>query len=180
MPFFHVNRMLIVALATALPSAAGAQATPAGSASPPLTLQATCAAQGQVPVMRVRIVNASNQTRAVVLGFTADDGKTHVVDSLHVATIRLATGAEEVHVYVNPKYALTTGTPWIVSLAPGAAHDLELPFQDFISTMNYARLDPAVAGGGGRLVLEARPAGRQSSPVWTGKIDTTIGGACLQ
>lgn len=133
---------------------------------------------GQGSVVRVQVANTSTQPTAVVVGFTAADGKTHVVDSISTTTIRVVTGAEEIHVYVNPKYAIATGTPWIISLAPGATHGLTLPVDDFISTMNYARLDPGVVGGA-RLVFEARPAGKSSAPVWTGKVETKVG-ACPQ
>jgi hypothetical protein len=123
--------------------------------------------------MRVEIANRSDRAAAVVLGFTAAKGQTHVVNSIGVVATRPATGADEDYVYVNPKYALADGAPWIVSIAPGATQDLELPLKDFISSLNYSILEPGVVGGS-RLVLQAKPAGKQSSPVWTGKIETPL------
>jgi hypothetical protein len=169
-------RLVIVGLGAALPLTLAAQATstssPAGG-SAPLTLKATCDTRGQTPVIRVTIANASAQPAAVLLGFSADGGKAQVVNAFNVIAIRPATGADEAYVYVNPKYALTQGTPWVVSLAPGATHDLELPLFDFISSNTFANLDP-VAAGGARLVLEGRPGARSPTPVWTGRVETKL------
>ena len=167
-----VSGILILVLGAAMPSTAGAQAPPP-AASAPLTLQATCDATSQPPVLRVKLVNKSDRVTAVAVGFTAADGKTRVVNSLDVIAIRLATGADEVYAYVNPKYALAKGTPWIVSLAPGATHDLEVLLRDFISTMTYNVLDPAVAGGT-RVIFESRAVGKSSTLVWSGKVETKI------
>jgi len=93
-----------------------------------------------------------------------------------VVAIRLATGAEEEYVYVNGKHAREYDkpkSPWVVSLAPGATHDLDLPLKEFISTLNFSSLDPGVAGGT-RLVLEGRVASATTTRVWTGKVDTRV------
>jgi len=159
----------MLALSVAIPWLASAQVKPAGAASSPLTLQASCDAQ----TLHVQIANTSDKPTSVVLGFNAGNAQTHVVNSLAVIVIRIATGAEEPYVYVNPKFALAEGPPWIVPLAPGAAHNLDLPLKDFISGMSYTPLDPAVAGGGS-LELEGKAAGKLSVPVWTGRVRTMI------
>lgn len=156
----------------ALPETAHAQAASA-AANAPLALQVTCDATGQAPVLHATLVNRSERAISVAVGFTAADGKTRVVNSLDVIAIRPATGADEVYAYVNPKYALAKGTPWIVSLAPGATHDLEVLLRDFISTMTYNGLDPTVAGGT-RVIFEARAVGKAATPVWTGRVETKI------
>ena len=74
---------------------------------------------------------------------------------------------------MNPKYTLAKGSPWIVSLPPGGTHDLELPLQDFISSMSYANLDVSVASGG-RFVLEAPPAPEGAAAVWSGRVEAPI------
>jgi hypothetical protein len=107
------------------------------------------------------------------VGFTPANSQTHVVNSVDLLAVRIATGADEDFVYVNPKYALASGAPWIISLAPGASHDLELPLKDFISGLNYSNLDPGTAGGA-RLVFEGRAAGKSATRVWTGKIETVL------
>ena len=163
----------MIVLGTALPHGAQAQGTPAAAPSAPLTLKATCEGSGPAPVLRVQIANTSGKPTSVVLGLTADKGQAHVVNSLLVIAIRPATGADEAYVYVNPKYALAEGPPWIVDLAPGATHALELPVHDFISSNTFANLDAATAGGT-RVVLEGRPAGKGTKPVWTGKVETKI------
>jgi hypothetical protein len=164
-----ISGVIVVVLGATVPSTAGAQATPANAA--PLTVSATCDAN--VQVIRAQIANKSQQPISLVLGFTAPKTLAQVVNAFDVFAIRPATGADEDYVYVNPKYALAEGAPWIVSLAPGTTHDVELPLRDFISTLNYSSLDPSVAGGA-RLVLEGRPAPKQSKPVWTGKIQTVL------
>ena len=83
---------LIVVLGVAIPAAAAGQAAGA-AASPPLTLQAMCTGQGAASVMRVHIANNTDRPTAVVLGFTAPGGQTHVVNSVGVSVIRIATGA---------------------------------------------------------------------------------------
>jgi hypothetical protein len=165
--------MSVVLLGTAFLPAVRAQVTPTPAAKAPVVLRATCDAQGDVPLLRVQIVNTSDRKTSVVVGFTPANGQAHVVNSLDVIAIRLATGANEDYVYVNPKYALAKGAPWIVSLAPGATHDLELPLQDFISTLNYNLLEPAAAAGT-RLVFESRAPARSATPVWTGKVETVL------
>ena len=156
-----------------MPAAAWAQSAPAKSASAPLTLRATCDAQRQPAMLHVQIANTSDQPRAVIVGFNAANGQTHVVDSIEIIGIRPATGANEQFVYVNPKYALAKGPQWIVSLAPGATHDIDLPVSDFTSSLTFFTLDPAAVGGT-RLVFEGRPAATKSTPVWTGTIETVL------
>ncbi len=164
---------LIVLLAVATSSAVAAQAPPAAPAPGPLTLTASCDAQGQTPMVRLQIANKSAKPTAVVLGFNAANGQTHVVTSVVAITIRAATGADEVHVYVNPKYATAKGPAWIVPLAAGATHDVELPLKDFVSTVSYNGLDPTTASAA-RIVLEGRPAAGQTMPVWTGKVEAPL------
>jgi hypothetical protein len=162
--------VLILVLAAAVQWTVSAQAP--SPAAAPLTLEVTCDPTGQPPSMRVQLVNKSDRAVSVIVGFNAD-GKTQIVNSLDVIAIRPATGAEEVYAYVNPKYATAKGTPWVVSLAPGATHTLEVLLRDFISTMTYTGLDPVVATGT-RLIFEARSAGKGSTAVWTGKLETRI------
>jgi hypothetical protein len=164
--------MLILTLCAAIPWTARAQAPQAGAAPAPLTVQATCDLAAQPPVLRVRLTNKSDRPASLVVGINAD-GKTQVVTSLDVIAIRPATGADEVYAYVNPKYAMAKGTPWIVSIAPGATQTLDVLLRDFISTMTYTSLDPVVATGT-RLIFEARSAAKGSAPVWTGKVETRI------
>jgi hypothetical protein len=166
---------MLVALAAAMSAMSGAAAqTPAGGrAGAPLTLQARCDTRGQAPMLHVRIANTSGQPVSFLLGFVAAKEKARVVNAVMVITIRPATGADEAHVYVNPKHALETGAPWIETLAPGAAHELQLPIVDFISSNTFANLDPTAAGGA-RFVLEARPAPKGSGAVWTGTVETKI------
>jgi hypothetical protein len=164
----RLGPVFVVALGAAIPAALGAQAPAAGSASAPLTVRATCDAT----TMRVQLANTSNKATPVVVGFNADNGKVHVVNSVSTFAIRLATGAEEEYFYVNGKYALAKGPAWVVSLAPGATHEMQLPLAEFISTLNYSALDSAVAGGT-RFVFTAREAGK-ATPAWTGKIETRV------
>ena len=153
---------------------AHAAQTPATSpATAPFAARATCDARSDTPMVRVQIVNTSSQPAAIVLGFTAPDGKTHVVNAVSVVAVRPATGANEDYVYVNPKFALAKGAPWIVTLAAGASHDLELPLQDFISTMYYSSLTQLVASGT-RLVVEGRKASGTTTRVWTGQFETML------
>lgn len=166
----HLFRVMMV-LGAAIPATAAAQTAAAGSASAPLTLRATCDTQTQM--IHVQIANKSDRPTAMVLGFTAANGQTQVVNSVDVLAVRIATGADEDYVYVNPKFALATGAPWIVTLAPGATHDLDLPLKDFISSLNYSPLDPSVAGGA-RVVFEGRAAGKPPKSVWIGKVETVI------
>ncbi len=165
-------RMVTLAIAALVPTIVAAQTT--GAAKSPLTLHAACASTGATAVIRVQIANTAARPTAVALGFTPPGEQTHVVTAIGVSVIRPATGATEEYVYENPKYALAKGTPWIVSIAPGATHDVELPLHDFISTMSFANLDVSVAAGG-RLVLEAPPA-KGSPQVWSGKIDVPLEG----
>ena len=151
-------------------SAAAAQTSGAANATAPLALRATCSTATQS--IHVQIANTSNRPTAVVVGFPPANGP-QVVNSVDEVAVRIATGADEDYVYVNPKFALASGAPWIVSLAPGATHDLELPLKDFISSLNYSPLDTGTAGGT-RVVFEGRPAPKQSTPVWTGKVQTVL------
>ena len=137
----HVIWALV--LGATIPSAVGAQAKPAATASAPLIVTATCDAKAQV--LRVQVANKSQQGTSVVFGFIAPKTLAPVVNAFDVFAVRIATGADEDYVYVNPKYALAEGAPWIVSLAPAATHEVELPLRDFISTLNYSSLDPSVA-----------------------------------
>jgi hypothetical protein len=164
-------RTVLVWLLAAIPAAAAAQGASAKSA--PLTLRATCDAGRQPAMLHVQIANTSDQPRAVVLGFNAANGQTHVVDSIELIGIRPATGANEQYVYVNPKYALAKGPQWIVSLAPGATHAIDLPVSDFTSSLTFFTLDPAAVGGT-RLIFEGRPSTTKSTPVWTGMIETVL------
>ena len=172
-------RLLLVTLGAVLPAVVHAQAAPAVSATPasaasaPLTLQGTCDAQGPMPAMRVQLTNTSGRPTAIVLGFLAPKGQAQVVTSISVMATRPATGADEQYLYVNPKFSLAEGPPWVVSLAAGASHTLELPLKDFISGMTYATLDPSVAGGS-RLVFTAQPARTSSTPVWSGRIQIVL------
>ena len=154
-------------------SARAAQAPAASTAPAPFAVQATCDARGDAPVLHVQVRNTSSQPAAIVLGFTAPDGKTHVVNAVSVVAVRVATGANEDYVYVNPKFALAKGAPWIVTLAPGAMHDMELPLQDFISTMYYSSLTPLVASGT-RLVVNGRKPNATRAKVWTGQFETML------
>ena len=166
-------RVVLLWLLAAMPAAACAQSAPAKSASAPLTLRATCDAQRQPAMLHVQIANTSDQPRAVIVGFNAANGQTHVVDSIEIIGIRPATGANEQYVYVNPKYALAKGPQWIVSLAPGATHDIDLPVSDFTSSLTFFTLDPAAVGGT-RLVFEGRPSATKATAVWTGTIETVL------
>ena len=163
--------MLILLLGAAMPWTVSAQA-PQGTESTPLTLQATCDLSGQAPVLRVQLVNRSDKALSVVVGFNADS-KTQIVNSFDVIAIRPATGADELYAYVNPKYATAKGTPWVVALAPGATHTVDVLLRDFISTMTYNGLDPVVANGT-RLIFEAKSLARGSAPVWIGRVETRI------
>jgi hypothetical protein len=163
--------MLIVVLGATIAAAAGQTTATSGGAKAPLTVRASCDTPTQM--MHVQIANTSDRPTAILVGFTAATGQTHVVNSVDVLAIRPATGADEDYVYVNPKFALANGAPWIVSLAPGATHDADLPLKDFISSLNYSPLDPSIAGGA-RVVFEGRPAAKQSTPVWTGKVQTVL------
>jgi hypothetical protein len=172
-----VRRLILVSvvtLGTALPSAIGAQGAPAAGANAPVSVRGSCDASGDVPVLRVQIVNTGAQKTSVVVGFTpTTNAQAHVVNSLDVMAIRPATGANDDYVYVNPKYALAKGAPWIVSIAPGASHDIELPMKDFISTLTYSSLDPLIAGGT-RLIFESRKAAGQPAGAWYGKVETML------
>jgi hypothetical protein len=170
----RVLPMLVVVCGTAMSALDGTRAEAAGTDTAPLTLEATCDARGETPLLHVQIANRSDRTTTVVLGFTAEDGRTRVVNAVQVVAIRQTTGADEAYVYVDPRYALATPEPaWIESLAPGATRELELPLHDFISTLNYSSLEPDVAGGA-RLVLDGRPADSRPAPVWTGTVETVV------
>ena len=165
-----VSHIALTVLIATCAVALAAQAKPATGA--PLTVQATCDAGGASPVIRVQLGNKGNTPAAVVAGFSAKD-KTQVVDSLELITIRAPTGADEVWMYINPKFALAEGPPWIVTLAPGATHEFELPLSQFMSTMTYANLDPVTAAGA-RLVFQGRRPPKQATPVWTGRVETVV------
>jgi hypothetical protein len=123
--------------------------------------------------MRVQLTNASDRPTSIVIGLLAAKGKAQVVTSISVMATRPATGADEEYLYVDPKFPFAEGAPWIVSLAAGASHDLELPLKDFISGMTFLTLDPSVAGGS-RLVFLARPSGSPSPAVWSDRIQITL------
>lgn len=155
--------------------ASAGQAAPSTATPSPLTLHVTCAGTGDTALFRIQIANTASRDTSVVLGFTVPNTQTHVVDSaFDVFVIRPATGADEDYIYVEGKYALVKNAPpWIVSVPAGKTYDLELPLRDFISRLNYSSLDVSVAPGG-RLVLDARPAGTARTGVWTGKVETSI------
>ena len=170
----HVLGVLALSIGIGASPAVAGQA-PASATKAPLTLRATCQGQGDSAQFHVQIANTSSQDTAFVLGFTVPGSQTHVVDSsLDVFVIRPATGSDEDYVYVNGKYAtVTNGAPWIVSVPAGSTYDVDLPLKDFISRLNYTNLDVSVAAGG-RLVLDARPAGKTATRVWTGMVETRI------
>lgn len=168
-----VCHVVLAALIAAYAASLRAQPQPAGSSA--LAVQATCDLRGKAPVMRVQLVNKGAKPATVVAGFTAKD-KTQVVNSVEVITIRAVTGADEVWMYINPKFALAEGPPWMVTIAPGATFDLELPLGEFVSTMTYANMDPATISGG-RLIFQGRAAGKQATAVWTGRAEVVVG-AC--
>jgi len=165
---------LVVAIGAAGVSIAASQA-PAGakSANQP-TLHVLCSTS-PAPVFKVSVTNPGDRDDSLQLGFTPGSPQPQVVNALTVAVIRIATGATEEYVYVNPKYATYSGRkdPWIVPLKAGATFDVELPLRDFISSMNYNSLEPGTAVGG-RLILDARAAAKPAGAVWTGKIETSI------
>ena len=169
---------VLLAVVTLSPGRAAAggfagQAAPPAGGSALLALHVTCDGQGDSARLHIQIANTAGRETAFVLGFTPASTQVNVVDSFDVFAIRPATGADEDFVYVNPKYALATGAPWVVSLAAGKAYELDLPVTDFISRLNYSNLDVSVAAGA-RLVLDARPAGKAPARIWTGKAETRI------
>ena len=165
----------LIAATSIASAAATALQKPAAAAAPPIVLHVTCTGVEQpTSKLQVHVTNSSSREAAIRLGFTPV-AQTHVVDAINIIAIRPATGADEDFLYVNPKYAVFSGTrePWIVPLVAGASYDVELPVKDFISRMNYVPLDPAVAGGA-RLVLDARAVAKQPGRVWTGKVEAMI------
>ena len=174
MMVFRRVMVLIGAIGAASASLTAGQASaPTKPAGQP-TLSVLCSTS-PAPVLKVTVTNPGDREVALLLGFTPGSPQPQVVNALTVAVIRIATGATEEYVYVNPKYATYSGRkdPWIVPLKAGATFDVELPLRDFISSMNYNSLEPGTAVGG-RLVLEARAVPKQPGRVWTGKIETTV------
>ena len=164
---------LIVVIGVVTSSAISAQAPAAAKAGQP-TLRVVCSTS-PTPVFKATLANPGDRDVALMLGFTPGSPQPQVLNTLTVAVIRIATGATEEYVYVNPKYATYSGKtdPWIVPLKAGATYDIEVPLRDFISSMNYNALEPGTAVGG-RLILDAREVPTQPGRVWTGKIETTI------
>lgn len=174
MMVFRRVMVLIVAVSAASASLTAGQASAPAKPSGQPTMSVLCSTS-PAPVLKVTVTNPGDREVALLLGFTPGSPQPQVVNALTVAVIRIATGATEEYVYVNPKYATYSGRkdPWIVPLKAGATFDLELPLRDFISSMNYNSLEPGTAVGG-RLILDARAAAKAAGAVWTGKIDTPI------
>lgn len=163
---------LVVAIGAASASLTAGQAPAATAGQPALSVLCNTS---PAPVLKLTVTNAGTQDVSLLLGFTPGTPQPQVPNALTVAVIRIATGATEEYVYVNPKYATYSGKmePWIVSIKAGATFDLQVPLRDFISSMNYNTLEPGTAVGG-RLILDARAVPRQPGRVWTGKIETMI------
>jgi len=173
---FARRAALFTAISVAGVSAIASQAPAPSSAKPGQpTMQILCTAKGADSSLRVTLTNPGNRDVAILLGYTPAAPQPQVVNALTVAVIRIATGATEEYVYVNPKYASYSGRkdPWIVPLKAGAAYDVVLPLKDFISSMNYNALTDGIAVGG-RLVLDARAVAKEPGSVWTGKIEAPI------
>jgi hypothetical protein len=176
----HVVRFLAgITMVTMMMGAGGAavvagQASTAAKAGQP-ALSVTCSIEGKAGTFHVSVTNPGDRDIAILMGFTPGAPQPQVVNAVSVAVIRIATGATEDYLYVNPKYAIYAGRkdPWIVPLKAGGSYQFDLPLKDFISSMNYNSLEPVTAMGG-RLVLEGRVAPNSSASLWTGKIDTTI------
>jgi len=164
---------LIVAMSAAGVSVVTAQAPAAAKPGQP-TLTVRCNTS-PAPVLNMTVTNPGTQDVSLLLGFTPGTPQPQVPNALTVAVIRIATGATEEYVYVNPKYATYAGKtdPWIVAIKAGGTFDLQVPLRDFISSMNYNTLEPGTAVGG-RLILDARAVSKQPGRVWTGKIETMI------
>ena len=169
--FLSATAALIV---VALAATAGVEAqAPSATANQP-TLRVLCTTS-PAPVLTLTITNPGDRDVSLLLGFTPGTPEPRVVNALTVAVIRIATGATEEYVYVNPKYATYSGKmdPWIVPLKAGASFDLEVPLRDFISSMNYNALEPGTAVGG-RLILDARAIPARPGATWTGRIEATV------
>jgi hypothetical protein len=153
---------------------AAAQAPAAVKAGQP-ALSVTCSIEGKAGTFHVSLTNPGDRDIAILMGFTPGSPQPQVVNAVSVAVIRIATGATEDYLYVNPKYAIYAGRkdPWIVPLKAGESYQFDLPLKDFISSMNYNSLEPLTAMGG-RFVLEGRATPSTSANLWTGKVDTTI------
>src|SRR6188768_1291999 len=125
---------VFVAVGAATSSVAG-QAPAAAKAGQP-TLRVLCSTS-PTPVFKVTVTSPGDGEIALMLGFTPGNPQPQVVNALTVAVIRIATGATEEYVYVNPKYATYSGKtdPWIVPLKAGATYEVEVPLRDFISSM---------------------------------------------
>jgi len=164
---------VVLAMAAATSSVVAAQAPASGKPGAPM-LRVICSTSA-TPVFKVTVTNPGDRDVSLLLGFTPGSPQPQVVNALTVAVIRIATGATEEYVYVNPKYATYSGKadPWIVSIKPGGTFDVEVPLRDFISSMNYNALEPGTAVGG-RLVLDARAVAQQPGRVWTGKAEAAI------
>ena len=164
---------LIVGFGAATASLMAAQGPSTSKTGEP-TIGVVCSTS-PTPVLKVTVTNPAEREIALMLGFTPGSPQPQVLNALTVAVIRIATGATEEYVYVNPKYATYSGKsdPWIVPLKAGGAYDVEVALRDFISSMNYNALEPGTAVGG-RLILDARAVPKQPGRVWTGKIETSI------
>jgi len=164
---------LIVAIGALASSAISAQA-PAGAKPGQPTMTVVCSTAATA-VFKATISNPGDRAISLMLGFTPGSPQPQVFTGLTVAVIRIATGATEEYVYVNPKYATYSGKrdPWIVPLKAGGTYAIEVPLRDFISSMNYNALEPGTAVGG-QLILDARAVPNQPGRVWTGKIETAI------
>ena len=164
---------LIVAIGAASVSLDAGQAPAAAKGGQP-TLGVLCNTS-PAPVLKITVTNPGAQDVSLLLGFTPGAPQPQVPNALTVAVIRIATGATEEYVYVNPKYATYSGKtdPWIVPIKAGGTFDLQVPLRDFISSMNYNTLEPGTAVGG-RLIFDARAVSKQPGRVWTGKIETMI------
>jgi hypothetical protein len=172
--WFARTAALLIVIGVAGVSVIASQAPAAAKAAGQPTMSVVCSTS-PAPVLKVTVVNPSDRDITLQLGFTPGSPQPQVVNAMTVAVIRIATGATEEYVYVNPKYATYAGRkdPWIVPLKAGATFDIELPLRDFISSMNYNSLEPGTAVGG-RLILDARAAAKPAGAVWTGKIETPI------
>jgi hypothetical protein len=169
-----ISRVVPLIVAVAAATSVLAAQTPAAPKAGQPTLRVLCSTS-PAPVFKLTVMNPGDRDIALLLGFTPGSPQPQVLNALTVAVIRIATGATEEYVYVNPKYATYAGKrdPWIVPLEAGASYDLEVPLRDFISSMNYNSLEPGTAVGG-RLVLDARAVAKEPGRVWTGTIETAI------
>src|SRR3954468_12222334 len=110
---------LIVAIAAAVAPALAAQARVAAQPGQP-TVSVICSTS-PAAVLKVTVTNPGDRDLSLLLGFTPGSPQPQVLNAMTVAVIRIATGATEEYVYVNPKYATYSGKvdPWIVPLKAG-------------------------------------------------------------